>query len=172
MRSRWLIIFCLIWLLAACSGTHETIYLPPTAVMEATTEIAASPPEVAPTQSEMLVATTTPDCTDNLTYLNDLTLPDDSVVEAGSRLDKRWKVQNSGTCNWDERYRIMPISGPNLGAQTSALYPARSGTELTIQIIFSAPMEAGTVTSAWQAHDPQGKPFGDPFYIQVIVQNP
>jgi hypothetical protein len=123
-------------------------------------------------QTKMPALTATPACTNALMYLQDLTIPDDSRVSARSPLDKRWKVQNSGSCNWDERYRIKLISGLDLGAREQALYPARSGTELTIQILFTAPAEAGTYQSAWQAHDPQGNPFGDPFYIQVVVKNP
>jgi hypothetical protein len=111
-------------------------------------------------------------CTNNLTYLQDLTIPDGSQVAAGSALDKRWKVQNSGTCNWDERYRIKLVSGTEMGAKEQALFPARGGTELTIQIMFTAPNEPGTYQSAWQAYDPQDKAFGDLFYLQVDVQNP
>jgi hypothetical protein len=103
--------------------------------------------------------------------LEDLTVPDGSLVTPGSTLDKRWRVENSGTCNWDEKYRLKLVSGLEMGAQTEqALYPARSGTQAVLRIIFTAPEEPGPYRSAWQAYDPHGEPFGDPIFIEVIVQ--
>ena len=173
MSRNSLIACCLLFLLAGCSGSQVTPFLPPTSVIEqAAAEASASTPEVRDAQVQPPAPSATPACTNNLTYLLDLTIPDGSQVSTGSVLDKRWKVQNSGTCNWDERYRIKLVSGADMGAQEQTLYPARSGTELTIQIIFTAPIEPGTYQSEWQAYDPQGNPFGDPFYIQVVAQNP
>ena len=45
--------------------------------------------------------TATPTCSDWLTFVEDLTIPDGTSVIPGSVLDKRWQVENSGTCNWD-----------------------------------------------------------------------
>ena len=170
--SVWLVVVCLVGLLTACTGNRATPYQPPTAIGESTVAAAQPVPATQAGQAELPASTATLECSNNLTYQADLTVPDGSQVAAGSILDKRWKVQNSGSCNWDKRYRVKLISGPELGAQEQALFPARSGTELTIQIIFTAPNEPGTYQSAWQAHDPQGNPFGDPFYIQFVVQNP
>jgi hypothetical protein len=168
-----LIAGCLVLLLSGCSGSQVTPFLPPTSVIEqAAIGDSVSTPEIQAAEAQPLAPTAIPACTNNLTYLQDLTIPDGSPVSSGSVLDKRWKVQNSGTCNWDERYRIKLVSGTEMGAQEQTLYPARSGTELTIQIIFTAPEEPGTYQSGWQAVDPQGNPFGDLFYIQVVTQNP
>jgi hypothetical protein len=92
------------------------------------------------------------------------------VVAPGESLDKRWRVENAGGCNWDDRYGIQLIGGPDLGAQAEqSLYPARSGSEAVIRIFFTAPDEPGTYSSAWQARDPEGNLFGDPFFIEVVV---
>ena len=62
------------------------------------------------------------------------------------------------------------IEGPNLGAVTEqALYPALSGTQVMIQIIFTAPLEPGRYRSAWGAYGPQGDQFGDIIYIEIVV---
>jgi hypothetical protein len=103
-------------------------------------------------------------------FLEDLTIPDGTQVAPGEPLDKRWRVQNGGTCNWDQTYGIQLIGGPELGAPNEqALYPARSGSEAVIRMLFTAPEEPGVYSSAWQAHDPNGNPFGDPFFIEVEV---
>jgi hypothetical protein len=88
-------------------------------------------------------------------------------------LDKRWAVQNSGTCNWDEDYRIKLIAGPGMGVPVQqALIPALSGTQVMIRMVFIAPQEGGSYRSAWQAYDPQDNAFGDPFFIDIVVDAP
>ncbi|MFQ5616763.1 MAG: NBR1-Ig-like domain-containing protein, partial [Anaerolineales bacterium] len=97
--------------------------------------------------------------------------PEGTVVFSGSELDKRWLVENSGTCNWGRGYTLRLINEPNMGAPAiQSLFPARAGTETTIRIIYTAPEESGIYRSAWQAYDPQEQPFGDPIFIEIVVQ--
>lgn len=163
----------LVFVLTGCSGSLSTPFVPPPAdVLQTPPDESESLLQPQPTAELPPAPTATPDCINSLTYSSDLTVPDGSIVPPGSRLDKRWIVYNSGTCNWDRRYRIRLASGPDLGAHELALFPARGGTELIIQIIFTAPSEPGAYHSVWQAHDPLGNPFGDPFYIDIVVENP
>jgi hypothetical protein len=112
-----------------------------------------------------------PICQDNWTYISDLTIPDGSVVPPGAVLDKRWRVENSGTCNWDERYRLKLSGGSELGAPVEmALYPARSHSQAVIRIELTAPSTPGAYRSSWQAYNPDGTSFGDPIFIDIIVQ--
>jgi hypothetical protein len=131
---------------------------------------------LTPTVKSQVIETSfplvTPACTDNLTYLENLSLPAGTVVQPGTSLDERWLVENSGTCNWDEYYRLRLISGAELSAPIDqALYPARSGAKATIRILFTAPSAPGTYQSTWQAYNPQGLPFGDPVFLQVVVKS-
>ena len=117
------------------------------------------------------VPSPTPTCTDNLSFINDVTIPDGTVVAPGTILDKQWLVQNSGDCNWESHYRLRFISGDALGATTEqALYPARSGTQATVRILFTAPQQAGEYISEWQAFNANGIAFGDSFFIKIQVQ--
>jgi hypothetical protein len=126
------------------------------------TEVPAVPTPLPPSP--------TPPCTDGLTYIQDLTIPDGSVMAPGQLIDKRWQVSNSGTCNWDERYALAHVSGDSMGVDPSLpLYPARAGTEATVRILFTAPQTAGTYESQWQAVNPDGVPFGNPFFMQIVV---
>lgn len=112
----------------------------------------------------------TPNCQDGLLYIEDLTIPDGTFVAPGETIDKRWKVANNGSCNWDGRYRLRRISGPDLGAaDEQALFPARAGGEAVIRMILTAPDTPGTYRSAWQAYNPLGEPFGDPIFVEIIV---
>jgi len=121
--------------------------------------------------TEAVLSTQTPVCIDNLSFVDDATIPDGTIVSPGSTLDKQWLVQNSGTCNWDGRYRLRFVSGDLLGALSEySLYPARSGTQANLRISFIAPQEAGIYVSEWQAFNAQGIPFGDAFFIKFEVQ--
>jgi len=112
-------------------------------------------------------------CTNQLTFKSDVTIPDGTVVVPGSTMDKRWEVENSGTCNWNADYHLKLIAGPALGAKTQqVLFPARSGSQATISVLFTAPNDPGKYRSAWQAFDPNGQAFGDAFYIEVVVAAP
>ncbi|HKI47324.1 MAG TPA: NBR1-Ig-like domain-containing protein, partial [Balneolales bacterium] len=109
-------------------------------------------------------------CINNLTFIEDVTIPDNSFASFGTLIDKQWLIENSGTCNWTSAYRLRHTGGAVLGApEELALYPARSGTQITIQIIFTAPFEEGVYESAWQAFDPNGFPFGDPIYMRILT---
>jgi len=143
--------------------TTEEVYLPPT--------LASSPISITTPAQNIPIATSPAPCTNNLRFLQDITIPDGTVVFSGNRLDKRWLVENSGTCNWDREYKLKLIAGPDMGVGTDqSLYPARSGAQVTIQIIYKAPDEPGIYRSAWQAHGPDDQPFGDPIFIEVVVQ--
>lgn len=113
-------------------------------------------------------------CQNNLTFINDITIPDGTTVIPGSVIDKRWEVANSGSCNWDARYRLRLIAGSLLGAPApeQALFPARSGTHAIIRVVFHAPLDPGRYRSAWQAFDPEDLPFGDPVFIEIEVITP
>lgn len=112
-------------------------------------------------------------CSDSLAFVSDLTIEDGTIVEPGSTLDKRWLVRNTGSCNWEEGYTLRLVAGEEFGAVAEqSLVPARSGSDATIRIVFTAPDEEGDYRSAWAAYNPDGMSFGDPIYIVFIVQVP
>lgn len=112
-------------------------------------------------------------CTNDLLFLEDLTIPDGTQIEPGTVMDKEWKVTNSGTCNWDETYSVRMVSGESMGATSpQTLVPARNGAEAVISITITAPSDPGKYTSTWRAFDSNGQPFGEWFSVEVAVINP
>jgi hypothetical protein len=163
--------------LAACipKQSDTALFLPPTNPVQQRTAVLPLVPQSPepPAKTESILPSPTPLCTAGLTFLEDITIPDGTLVQPGDELDKRWLVENSGTCNWDRNYSLVLISGPGMGAlQHQALFPARSGSSAIIRIIFTAPDEPGVYRSAWQARDPSGELFGDPFFIEIVVSSP
>jgi hypothetical protein len=150
--------------LNAPTPTARAIFIPPTPAKSGDST-AANPAVVAPARST--------DCTNQLIFIKDLSIPDGSTVPPGSVLDKRWEVKNSGTCSWDERYHLRLVAGPDLNAASEqSLYPARSGSQVVIRVQFSAPTADGSYRSAWQAFGPDDQSFGDPFFIDFKVGSP
>lgn len=142
----------------------------PTQILATTTPIPAiftSPP----TTSTATITLTVPgSCTNNLSFLDDITIEDNTPVLPNSIVDKQWLVENSGTCNWDSTYRLKWIGGDPLGVeQEQVIFPARAGTQITIRILFAAPAAEGTYESAWQAYGPDGNAFGDPIFMKIVV---
>ncbi len=178
--SRQLILLLGIFLTSACSpASTPTPFIPPTAqaplieptfIINPTQNVVVIQSTPLPT---ILPMTNPEECVNDLTFVSDLTIEDNSLVTYGATIDKQWLVQNSGTCNWDETYRLRHIGGAELGApEEIALYPAKSGTQATIQIIFTAPFIDGKYESAWQAFDSSGLAFGDPIFVRVEVASP
>jgi hypothetical protein len=121
---------------------------------------AATPP--APTAA--------PECTNDARFVEDLTIPDGENVSPGQQIDKRWSVQNTGTCDWGPDYRLVRISRDAFtGPDEFALYPARAGTDAVWQILLEAPQFLGEHSSRWQAQAPDGSRFGDDVFVDVVV---
>ena len=175
MKNTPLIGFFLVILLSACAGqTAPTLYSPPTKENPINVPSQTHPSDLETEHgTPSPQASPSPACTVGLTYLEDISIPDGTLVSQGAILDKQWLVENSGSCNWDDQFSLRLIAGPSMSNQSEyALFPARSGTQAEIQILFTAPQEPGVHRSAWQAFDPHGEIFGDPIFIEVVVQSP
>jgi hypothetical protein len=155
-------------LLSACGGqdarSTPEYFIPPT--------VAPKPPTATPRASATPEVSPTPEaiCQNDLRFIVDVSYPDDTVVYPGQEIEKTWLVQNSGTCNWEADYTLRNTDGPPMGASTiNALYPVRSGGEYEITLNFIAPVDQGRHVSRWQAHDPEGVPFGQEIFIMILV---
>jgi hypothetical protein len=169
-----LILLTSIFSLWACAPqSTPTPFRPPTVAPPAqplptTTPIPALFTPI-PTPTVTVTPTAGP-CVDNLSFIDDVTVEDGTSFLPGASIDKQWLIQNSGTCNWDETYRLKWVGGNPMGAaEEQALYPARAGTQPTLRVTFTAPAESGSYESAWQAVDPKGNFFGDLIFIKIVV---
>jgi len=169
--KRFAVLLFIFTLTACAPPSTPTYFIPPTQLIEITpTQIIVRVPTSTTVPTPTVIPTSTP-CTNGLTFIKDITVPDNTPFGPGQSIDKQWLVTNSGTCNWDSNYRLKLINGPAMGAATEqALYPARAGAQATLRIIFTAPSDTGTYISTWQAFASGGQAFGDTIYIQIVVQ--
>lgn len=178
---QWPIILVTGWLVILLSGCGSPTpdmsnldyepFVPPT--LEPTKKPTPTPEVIEPTPKPVqgMEVASSSGCTDNLVYVADATIPDGTVVVAGSTLDKQWQVRNNGSCAWGQGYTFEIYDGQSLGAPAEQALPAtEAGAEATIRMLLTAPTAPGEYMSAWQAVNPDGTPFGDPIYIDFIVQ--
>ena len=131
----------------------------------------ATPGTTTPTTlGPLSSATVEADCTWHAAFVEDVTIPDDTVVEAGSAFVKTWRIRNSGTCAWAAGTTFSPVGGNDLGGPTFVPVPltAPDGT-VDLSATLRAPTSAGTYRSDWQLQTPNGERFGGVFYIQVVI---
>ncbi len=180
-QIKWPIILLAGWLVILLSGCGSPTpdmsnldyvpFVPPTLEPTKKPTPTVAVPSPTPKPVEGMEVASSSGCADNLVYLSDVTIEDGTVVLAGSTLDKQWQVRNNGSCAWGEGYTFQIYDGQSLGTPAEQLMPeTEAGAETTIRMLLTAPSTPGEYMSAWQAVNPDGTPFGDPIYIDFIVQ--
>jgi len=113
------------------------------------------------------------DCEPAFTFIRDVSIPDDTVLQPGEGFTKTWAVTNSGTCDWGEGYLITHSDGASLGAPEWSPLPATVAGERTeISLTMRAPSEAGAFRSDWRLCAGLDNCFGPTLYLQIVVTEP
>lgn len=118
------------------------------------------------------------DCTNSIEFVQDLTVPDDTVFAPGTEFEASWRLKNSGTCPWTEAYRLTLVGGDAMGALEPQPLPGpvAPGQTVDASVTLTAPAEPGTYRGNWQLADAAGTPFGingvaeDAFWVQIVVE--
>lgn len=122
-------------------------------------------PLVAPTSAG-------PTCL-NSKFVTDVTVPDGTVMQPGQKFTKGWRIQNTGTCTWDEGYGFVRWSGPDMGAADQYFskndQPVGAGGVVDFYVDMRAPYEAGDYVAHWVMVSDTGKTFGGDFTVVIKV---
>jgi hypothetical protein len=112
-----------------------------------------------------------PDCSSEAEFVEDVTIPDHTVVERGHSAIKIWRIRNTGTCTWTPEYQIQLAGGnPFTWQKPSVIDIVNPGEETEISVEIVSPEIPGTYQAWWQLADESGYSFG-PFY-HVIFESP
>jgi Ig-like domain from next to BRCA1 gene len=122
-------------------------------------------------------ATTTPnssnvatECKLSATFVTDVTIPDNTVVSAGSNLIKTWRMRNTSMCAWENGYQLAYMEGTQMGAPASIpVAPTARDASIDISVPFTAPIASGTYTSTWRMRAPDGTSFGNRVFVVVQI---
>ncbi|HNZ14847.1 MAG TPA: NBR1-Ig-like domain-containing protein [Anaerolineaceae bacterium] len=141
------------------SNTVEPTAVPATSVPPTAVPPTAVPPTAVPTRP---APTATPIPCYQLSFVADVTIPDGTKIPGGNTFTKTWRIKNTGSCTWDERFDVAFVRGTQLAA--SAIYDFRKvvkpGETVEISIEMTAPTTNGVYTSEWQMVNPNGVKFG------------
>jgi hypothetical protein len=116
------------------------------------------------------------DTCNNSAYVADVTIPDGTVLSPGEDFVKTWRVQNTGTCAWDEGYKLVFIAGdrsldPASFEITGADDFVAAGATDDLSINLTAPEAEGSYTATWQMQTDTGAYFGTPLTVVIEVQD-
>jgi hypothetical protein len=152
--------------------------------MPTNTPVPTSTPTLTPTPTATPTATATSTVTPvpvytyptpatvcySAAYIADVTIPDYSEVAPGTVFRKTWLLENTGTCAWDQNFRMGFIGGYDLAGSPKkigqTIYP---GQEADLTVTFTAPDTAGEYTSYWRLGTKDGALFGTSVYVIIDV---
>jgi Ig-like domain from next to BRCA1 gene len=115
------------------------------------------------------------DSCNNSAYIADVTYPDNTVIRPGINFEKIWRVQNTGTCTWDEGYKLVFIAGDRaldpytFEFRRSADFVA-GGETADLGIDLTAPLREGTYTATWRMQSDTGFFFGTLLTVVIEVK--
>jgi len=170
------IVFPLTQTWRATIGSHTIVVRAHTATGEVSDPVAVSvmvlaQPTVTPVPTILpptFTPSPTPTCTDNATFVADVTVPDGTPWMPGQAFNKIWRVRNTG-CPWREGYQLVFVSGEAMSA--SRVFPlpqTANGATADLLVAMSAPNAPGIHTGVWRLRNASGAFFGTS--VTVVIQ--
>jgi hypothetical protein len=112
-----------------------------------------------------------PLCNDSL-FVEDVSVPDGTILKPEEEFDKIWKFKNTGTCAWTTSYAIGFSHGNVMYGKTTKLTaPVSPGYTINVQIKLRAPKENGWYGSWWRLKSADGSYFGDFVFVSILVSD-
>ena len=108
---------------------------------------------------------------DNAVYVQDVTIPDGTVLGAGESFVKTWKLMNTGTTTWSTAYSLVHISDNLMEAENSVPIkvevPPNQNVDISVNMV--APNANGSYRGFWRMRNAAGQLFGDAIYVDIRV---
>ncbi len=116
---------------------------------------------------------------ERIRFLDDVTIPDNTVMAPGQPFRKTWRIQNAGSCAWSGGYQLVFVSGDKMGANVATNLPSvvAPGQTVEVSVDLTAPNAYGTYQSNWKMRSPNGNLFGtsnasnDAIWAKIVVGN-
>lgn len=126
-----------------------------------------------PTNTVLAVLATEAEQCNNSAFIADITYPDGTELKANKRILKVWRIQNTGTCTWDEGYLLVQYSGDNMDASKWVIDTKKEFVKpdevVDISVELTVPSKAGEHGGCWRMKGDDGYFFGTPMCIKINV---
>lgn len=117
------------------------------------------------------------DSCNNSAFEGDVTIPDGSILKPGEDFQKVWALKNTGTCTWDEGYKLVFIAGNKeldpynyeFGRKNDDDFVS-SGETINIGINLTAPLKEGKYEGHWRMQTDSGYYFGTVLSVYIEVK--
>jgi uncharacterized protein YkwD len=153
--------------------THQSVSLP-TETPSTTTPDAGTTttPGTPGTES---ASTSTGACKDSAVMIEDVTVPDNTVMTSGQKFTKTWRFLNNGKCNWSG-YTIEFFAGDRMSTPDSVpVPPTDAGKTVDVSVDLTAPSTDGSYTGFYVLKNDKGEtlPIGieQSFWLKILIGN-
>lgn len=114
---------------------------------------------------------------DNSVFEGDVTIPDGTILRPGVDFQKIWAIRNTGTCTWDDGYKLVFYAGDRAIDPYDFLFRRTDdfvapGEGINIGINLTAPLAVGQYQGHWKMQNDQGQWFGTFLSVYFEVQRP
>jgi hypothetical protein len=117
------------------------------------------------------------DCTPDSEFVDDITIPDGTLVEPGETITKTWRIRNDGTCTWTSAFvweqvnyddTVLKASSRTMPMPTD-IAPGDT-YDISVQLTLPANAKLGSLQVArFQMRSPGGGLFGTHPFASVFV---
>lgn len=144
----------------------QTAFNMPTATWTSTPSLT---PTSATPQATRSLTNPTPITCAAYTFVDDITIDDGTSMPVGTEFVKTWRVKNTGTCAWTNKFSLVFSYGEQMGGSTVALTDVPVGSTTDISVNLKVPNKVGTLTGAWALVDDKGQYFGTILTVVINV---
>jgi hypothetical protein len=166
--------------------TPQVTPIAPTATPMATdTPTSTQEPTATATATTTATATFTPTATatplpnDWVEFVDDVTIPDGTILNAGETFTKIWRLKNTGSRTWTVDYDLVFLSGDRMDSAAAVALPrtVKSGETVDVAVRLVAPEDPGDYRGYWILRNAYGGIFGvgteanKPFWVDIEVED-
>ena len=115
-----------------------------------------------------------PLCNDSA-FITDVNYPDGFTIHVSKAFEKTWRIQNTGTCRWDEGYSLVHVTGNSLSGQPWQIKTKNQfvepGDTVDISVLMVAPSKVGEDGGCWRMRADNGYYFGTFLCVDLYFED-
>jgi hypothetical protein len=161
-----------------------TLYAAQTAAALQTVVVTTPPGTASPLPPTETVSPQAPTPTraacEKASFVSDVTVPDNTVMNPNTPFAKTWRIRNDSQCTWTSKYALVFAGGTQMSSQNSVPFPGQvpPGQTVDLSVNMQAPLGPGAVQSNWLLRSPENVTFGvgaggdNPLFVRIWVTTP